>query len=86
MRPETIGEGIGSGMDKSREGKSTVYSGTVDDGKKNLGQERPGNRGRERSITRFPVCVCRPVLIHSTFLQSRPLPRAPLLNYQPPPA
>ena len=82
MRPETIGEGVGSGMVKGRDGNKIIYSGTVDGGKIKLRTGTIGNFGRERSITLFPVCV--PSRSHvDHILPSRPLPRVPLVNYQP---
>ena len=76
MGRETVGKGTGSGTVNIRDGNKTPFSGTVDCGNRNQGRERSGNRGRERSITRFPVPA-------PTIFSCLDLPRVPLLKIRP---
>ena len=72
MGRETVGNGTGSGVVNTRHGNEAPHGGIVDGGNTNQGRERPGNRGRERNIARFPVpvpvpCPSRPHFPVPTF-------------------
>ena len=53
----TTGQTVSIGTGNSRDGNKTQYGGMVDGGNRNQRRDGQGTRGRERTITWFPVPV-----------------------------